>query len=216
MTRWSATTPTPPQLLRTRLRLALHSSGGKTLNQFVHHERGRYSPPAVARPRHASAGSRRLSHASADAPARAPARQRGPPGIPRGRRCVPARAIPSRWSGPTASRSAPPSRRPPQPGRSLPSPPTTGTAASDAAHTNAARPSASPSETPCADHTPPPTRPLPASRQQQRATRSRHAAHRSTATHEPSASLPPPRPPISRHHDRPAASVRPRMETTHR
>ena len=42
MTRWSATTPTPPQLLRTRLRLALHSSGGKHLNQLVHHKRGRY------------------------------------------------------------------------------------------------------------------------------------------------------------------------------
>ena len=42
MTRWSATTPTPPQLLRTRLRLALHSSGSNNLNQLVHHKRGRY------------------------------------------------------------------------------------------------------------------------------------------------------------------------------
>jgi len=44
MTRWSATTPTPPPLLRTRLRLALHSSGGKGKTKVVHHERGRYSP----------------------------------------------------------------------------------------------------------------------------------------------------------------------------
>jgi hypothetical protein len=42
MTRWSAITRTPPQLLRARLRLALHSRGGK-LNPVVHHERGRYS-----------------------------------------------------------------------------------------------------------------------------------------------------------------------------
>jgi len=34
--------PPPPQLLRTRLRLALHSSGGNNLNRLVHHERGRY------------------------------------------------------------------------------------------------------------------------------------------------------------------------------
>jgi hypothetical protein len=43
MTRWSATTPTPPPLLRARLRLALHSSGGNTKTKVVHHERGRYS-----------------------------------------------------------------------------------------------------------------------------------------------------------------------------
>jgi hypothetical protein len=55
------------------------------------------APPAAAQPRHASADSGRVSHASADAPARAPAHQRGPPGIPRGRRCVPARATPSSW-----------------------------------------------------------------------------------------------------------------------
>ena len=42
MTRWSAITRTPPQLLRARLRLALHSSGGNNLNPAVHHERGRY------------------------------------------------------------------------------------------------------------------------------------------------------------------------------
>ena len=42
MTRWSAITRTPPQLL-ARLRLALHSYGGKNLNRLVHHERGRYS-----------------------------------------------------------------------------------------------------------------------------------------------------------------------------
>jgi hypothetical protein len=35
--------PDPPQLLRARLRLALHSRGGKDLNRLVHHERGRYS-----------------------------------------------------------------------------------------------------------------------------------------------------------------------------
>ena len=43
MTRWSAITRTPPPLLRARLRLALHSRGGKNLNPVVHHERGRYS-----------------------------------------------------------------------------------------------------------------------------------------------------------------------------
>jgi hypothetical protein len=43
MTRWSAITRTPPQLLRARLRLALHSCGGEDLNRLVHHERGRYS-----------------------------------------------------------------------------------------------------------------------------------------------------------------------------
>ena len=43
MTRWSAITRTPPQLLRARLRLALHNYGGKELNRLVHHERGRYS-----------------------------------------------------------------------------------------------------------------------------------------------------------------------------
>jgi hypothetical protein len=43
MTRWSATTRTPPQLLRARLRLALHSRGGKNLNPVVHHAAGRYS-----------------------------------------------------------------------------------------------------------------------------------------------------------------------------
>jgi hypothetical protein len=32
MTRWSAITRTPPPLLRTRLRLVLHSPGGKNLN----------------------------------------------------------------------------------------------------------------------------------------------------------------------------------------
>ncbi len=42
MTRWSAITRTPPQLLRARLRLALHSRGGEDLNRLVHHERGRY------------------------------------------------------------------------------------------------------------------------------------------------------------------------------
>ena len=42
MTRWSAITPDPPQLLRARLRLALHGSGGNDLNRLVHHERGRY------------------------------------------------------------------------------------------------------------------------------------------------------------------------------
>src|SRR5580765_8860302 len=42
MTRWSAITLTPPPLLRARLRLALHSRGGKELNPVVHHERGRY------------------------------------------------------------------------------------------------------------------------------------------------------------------------------
>ncbi len=41
MTRWSATTPTPPPLLRARLRLALHSSGGKNQNRLVHHAVGR-------------------------------------------------------------------------------------------------------------------------------------------------------------------------------
>jgi hypothetical protein len=35
--------PGPPQLLRARFRLALHSHGGGTLNRLVHHERGRYS-----------------------------------------------------------------------------------------------------------------------------------------------------------------------------
>jgi ferredoxin-NADP reductase/MOSC domain-containing protein YiiM/ferredoxin len=35
--------PDPPQLLRARLRLALHSRGGEELNRLVHHERGRYS-----------------------------------------------------------------------------------------------------------------------------------------------------------------------------
>ena len=35
--------PDPPQLLRARLRLALHSYGGEDLNQLVHHEPGRYS-----------------------------------------------------------------------------------------------------------------------------------------------------------------------------
>ncbi len=49
MTRWSAITRTPPQLLRARLRLALHSSGGKDLNRLIHHERGRYSGPGTAR-----------------------------------------------------------------------------------------------------------------------------------------------------------------------
>ena len=34
--------PDPPQLLRARLRLALHSCGGEDLNRLVHHERGRY------------------------------------------------------------------------------------------------------------------------------------------------------------------------------
>ena len=34
--------PDPPQLLRARLRLALHSRGGDNLNRLVHHERGRY------------------------------------------------------------------------------------------------------------------------------------------------------------------------------
>jgi hypothetical protein len=42
MTRWSAIDRTPPQLLRARLRLALHSRGGENLNRLVHHERGRY------------------------------------------------------------------------------------------------------------------------------------------------------------------------------
>ena len=42
MTRWSAITRTPPQLLRARLRLALHSRGGQDLNRLVHHERGHY------------------------------------------------------------------------------------------------------------------------------------------------------------------------------
>ena len=37
--------PDPPQLLRARLRLALHSRGGEDLNRLVHHERGRYSSP---------------------------------------------------------------------------------------------------------------------------------------------------------------------------
>ncbi len=41
MTRWSATTRTPPPLLRARLRLALHSSGGKNENRLVHHALGR-------------------------------------------------------------------------------------------------------------------------------------------------------------------------------
>src|SRR5438477_12844519 len=49
MTRWSAITRTPPQLLRARLRLALHSRGGKNLNPVVHHERGRYSGRCSAR-----------------------------------------------------------------------------------------------------------------------------------------------------------------------
>jgi len=35
--------PDPPQLLRARLRLALHSRGEQELNGLVHHERGRYS-----------------------------------------------------------------------------------------------------------------------------------------------------------------------------
>jgi hypothetical protein len=43
MTRWSAITRTPPQLLRARQRLALHSSGGEDLNRLVQHERRRYS-----------------------------------------------------------------------------------------------------------------------------------------------------------------------------
>src|SRR5436190_13967403 len=34
--------PDPPQLLRARLRLALHSRGGEEPNRLVHHERGRY------------------------------------------------------------------------------------------------------------------------------------------------------------------------------
>jgi len=34
-------------LLRARLRLALHSSGGKTKTKVVHHERGRYYYPAL-------------------------------------------------------------------------------------------------------------------------------------------------------------------------
>jgi tetratricopeptide (TPR) repeat protein len=34
--------PDPPQLLRARLRLALHSRGGRSFNPVVHHERGRY------------------------------------------------------------------------------------------------------------------------------------------------------------------------------
>ena len=34
--------PDPPQLLRARLRLALHSYGGEDLNRLVHHEQGRY------------------------------------------------------------------------------------------------------------------------------------------------------------------------------
>ena len=49
MTRWSAITPTPPQLLRARLRLALHSSGGEDLNRLVHHEWGRYSTDSEVR-----------------------------------------------------------------------------------------------------------------------------------------------------------------------
>ena len=48
MTRWSAITRTPPQLLRARLRLALHSSGGNNLNPAVHHERGRYCEHRVS------------------------------------------------------------------------------------------------------------------------------------------------------------------------
>ena len=39
--------PDPPQLLRARLRLALHSRGGEDLNRLVHHERGRYSSKPV-------------------------------------------------------------------------------------------------------------------------------------------------------------------------
>ena len=39
--------PDPPQLLRARLQLALHSRGGQELNQLIHHERGRYSRMAM-------------------------------------------------------------------------------------------------------------------------------------------------------------------------
>jgi hypothetical protein len=41
--------PHPPQLLRARLRLALHSHGGEELNRLVHHERGRYSVTLLTR-----------------------------------------------------------------------------------------------------------------------------------------------------------------------
>ena len=40
--------PDPPQLLRARLRLALHSRGGENLNRLVHHERGRYLQEVTA------------------------------------------------------------------------------------------------------------------------------------------------------------------------
>ena len=47
MTRWSAITRTPPQLLRARLRLTLHSRGENHLNLLIHHERGRYSDAQI-------------------------------------------------------------------------------------------------------------------------------------------------------------------------
>jgi hypothetical protein len=40
---------TPPQPLHTRLRLALHGSGGNKLNPLIHHQRGRYSSLANSR-----------------------------------------------------------------------------------------------------------------------------------------------------------------------